>query len=522
MRLAGDNPATNATRSIHNFLNRRVRKCRNLRQCTTTVMSYRCGRSDVAALPRYETACEPSSSTSTCRPSASRCGRCVPRDAARMLVVRPGTASELEDRVVRDLPRLLRPGDALVVNDTKVIPARLQGRRIGRGAEPKIEATLHRAARRLALARLREAGEAARGRRRHPLRRRGPGLLPRPTRRHGRSQGRGRRSDAALRVSRPGARPGDRRTGRHAAAALHRRASRAPDERDRADYQTLFAADGGLGRGADRGPAFHRRSAGAGSRARHRACTRSRCMSAPARSCRSRPRTPPTTSMHAEWGSLTAATADALNAVHAPRRAHRRGRHRRRCACSKARPARMAASGRFAGDTAIFITPGYRFRAVDVLMTNFHLPRSTLFMLVSALLRPRRDAARLCARDRRRLPLLFLWRRLPAVSRQPDTSTMTDAFSFRLIGHRRRRAPRRVATPRGAVPTPAFMPVGTAGDGQGLYARSGARRRRRHPARQHLSPDAAAGRRARRGARRPAPLHELAARRSSPIPAASR
>jgi S-adenosylmethionine:tRNA-ribosyltransferase-isomerase (queuine synthetase) len=64
----------------------------------------------------------------------------VPRDAARLLVVRPGGA--LEDRCVRDLPDLLNPGDALVVNDTRVIPARLTGRRIGRDTEPKIEATL--------------------------------------------------------------------------------------------------------------------------------------------------------------------------------------------------------------------------------------------------------------------------------------------------------------------------------------------------------------------------------------------
>ena len=66
-----------------------------------------------------------------------------PRDAARLLVVRP--PSSLEDRVVRDLPDLLRAGDALVVNDSKVIAARLKGRRIGRGAsEPSVEATLHK------------------------------------------------------------------------------------------------------------------------------------------------------------------------------------------------------------------------------------------------------------------------------------------------------------------------------------------------------------------------------------------
>src|SRR6187399_1269452 len=67
----------------------------------------------------------------------------VPRDAAGLLVVRPDLTPGLEDRAVRDLPDLLRAGDALVVNDTKVIPASLNGRRIGRGAaEPAIEATL--------------------------------------------------------------------------------------------------------------------------------------------------------------------------------------------------------------------------------------------------------------------------------------------------------------------------------------------------------------------------------------------
>src|SRR3974377_837512 len=68
-----------------------------------------------------------------------------PRDTARLLVVRPGEAAELENRKISDLPGLLRPGDCLVVNDSKVIAARLKGRRIGRGTtEPEIEATLHK------------------------------------------------------------------------------------------------------------------------------------------------------------------------------------------------------------------------------------------------------------------------------------------------------------------------------------------------------------------------------------------
>jgi S-adenosylmethionine:tRNA ribosyltransferase-isomerase len=65
-----------------------------------------------------------------------------PRDCARLLVVRPG--AELEDRQVRDLPSLLRPGDLLVMNDTRVIPARLKGRRLREGSNVAVEATLHR------------------------------------------------------------------------------------------------------------------------------------------------------------------------------------------------------------------------------------------------------------------------------------------------------------------------------------------------------------------------------------------
>ena len=85
-----------------------------------------------------------------------------------------------------------------------------------------------------------------------------------------------------------------------------------------------------------------------------------------------------------------------------------------RCGCSKAPPARTARIAPFAGETAIFITPGYRFRAVDMLLTNFHLPRSTLFMLVAAfsgLETMKRAYAHAIAQ---RLSLLFLWRRLPA------------------------------------------------------------------------------------------------------------
>ena len=143
------------------------------------------------------------------------------------------------------LPDLLRAGDALVVNDTKVIPARLFGRRIGRGEEPKIEATLHK---RLDGSRWRafvQAGETPPSRRHRALRRRGQGLLPRPARRHGRGQGRGRRGDAVLRLSRSGARSGDRRARRRCRCRPISPASARPTSATATDYQTLFAREEG-------------------------------------------------------------------------------------------------------------------------------------------------------------------------------------------------------------------------------------------------------------------------------------
>ena len=105
-----------------------------------------------------------------------------PRDAARLLVVRPGGAPDLEDRGVGDLPDLLRPGDCLVVNDSKVIAARLNGRRIGRGStEPSI-GNPAQAVGRLALARLHSRGEESAGRRHSAVRHRGARLFPRRAR----------------------------------------------------------------------------------------------------------------------------------------------------------------------------------------------------------------------------------------------------------------------------------------------------------------------------------------------------
>jgi S-adenosylmethionine:tRNA ribosyltransferase-isomerase len=306
----------------------------------------------------------------------------VPRDAARLLLVRPGVTPEFEHRSVGDLPDLLRPGDALVVNDTKVIPARLRGRRIGRGApEPAIEATLHR---RLDGARWRAFVK--------PAKRLSPGDVVR----FGEEgevcflgqldatveeKGEGGEVTLAFAFHGPVL---DQAVDERGTMPLppYIAARRAPDERDRIDYQTMFAqvegsvaaptaglhfTDALVERLRQRGISFHKVTlhVGAGT-----------FLPVKAADTAEHP-------MHAEAGSVSAQTADALNAA-------RRGGGRIVAVGSTSLRLIESASGDdgtirpFAGETALFITPGYRFRAVDAMMTNFHLPRSTLFMLVAA------------------------------------------------------------------------------------------------------------------------------------------
>jgi S-adenosylmethionine:tRNA ribosyltransferase-isomerase len=303
----------------------------------------------------------------------------VPRDAARLLVVRPGGA--LEDRGVRDLPDLLNPGDVLVVNDTRVIPARLTGRRIGRDTEPKIEATLTerldgsrwrafvRPAKKLAagdVVRFGEEGKVC-----------FLGQLDATV------EGKGDGGEVTLSFAFHGpvldqaiAERGDMPLPPYIAS------KRKPDDRDRADYQTLFAHDDGsvaaptaglhftaelTAKLAARGVAVHKVTLHVG----------------PGTFLPVHAEDTSDHRMHAEHAVISAATADALNAVHA------RGGKVVAVGSTALRTIESAAddSGTirpFAADTSIFITPGYRFKAVDVMMTNFHLPRSTLFMLVSA------------------------------------------------------------------------------------------------------------------------------------------
>ncbi len=303
-----------------------------------------------------------------------------PRDAARLLVVRPRSTPELDDRGVRDLPDLLRAGDALVVNDTKVIAARLHGRRIGRGTmEPSIEATLHQ---RLDGSRWRTFVK--------PAKRLSPGDVVRFGE-EGKvcflgqldatveAKGEGGEVTLAFAFHGPVL---DQAVDERGAMPLPPYIRRSPDERDRTDYQTMFAqAEGSVAaptaglhftdaltsRLMARGIMLHKVTlhVGAGT-------------FLPVKTADT-----DTHRMHAEQGSVTAQTADALNRV-------RRAGGRIVAVGSTSLRLLESAIGDddtirpFEGETALFITPGYRFRAVDVMLTNFHLPRSTLFMLVAA------------------------------------------------------------------------------------------------------------------------------------------
>jgi S-adenosylmethionine:tRNA ribosyltransferase-isomerase len=305
-----------------------------------------------------------------------------PRDAARLLVVRPQGTPEWEDRGVADLPELLQPGDCLVVNDSKVIAARLKGRRIGRGEnEPAIEATLHKrldgstwkafilGAKKV------QVGDT--------LRFGDEGKVCFLGQLDAQVADKGEGGEVTLSFAFHGP-VLDQAIEERGETPLppYIASRREPDERDKTDYQTVYAREEGsvaaptaglhfterlLARLSDRGIAMHKVTlhVGAGTflpvkaddTAGHK--------------------------MHAEFATLPAEVADALNAARA------KGGRIVAVGSTALRTLESAAGedGRlrgFSGETSLFITPGYRFKAVDLMLTNFHLPRSTLFMLVSA------------------------------------------------------------------------------------------------------------------------------------------
>ena len=304
-----------------------------------------------------------------------------PRDVARLLVVRPGGAPEHEDRVVGDLPDLLRPGDQLVVNDTKVIPAALHGRRIGRATEPRVEATLIK---RLDGSRWRALVKPAKKLEVGDVVRFGEegkvcflGQLDASV------EAKGERGEVTLAFAFHGPvldqaieERGDMPLPPYIAS------KRAADEQDRADYQTRFAREEGAVAAPTAGLHFTdalverlaARSIGINTVTLHVGAGTFLPVTAEDTSGHK---------MHAEWGSVDAATADALNAARA------QGGRIVAVGSTSLRLLESAAGEDgvirpFSAETSIFITPGYRFRAVDVMLTNFHLPRSTLFMLVAA------------------------------------------------------------------------------------------------------------------------------------------
>ena len=307
----------------------------------------------------------------------------APRDAARLLVVRPQTDSELEDRTMRDLPALLRRGDALVVNDTKVLPAALHGRRIGRGdREPAIEATLIK---RLDGSRWRALVK--------PAKRLATGDVVRFG-----AEGRVcflEQLDATVEAKGDGGEITLAFSFTDAVldSALEERGDmplppyiasrRAADEKDRDDYQTMFARAEGSVAAPTAGLHFTENLTGALQQAGI-ALHRLTLHVGPGTFLPVKTDDTEDHKMHPEWGSVSAETAAALNGA---RRDGGRivavGSTALRLLESAARADGTLAP--FSGETALFVTPGYRFRAVDAMLTNFHLPRSTLFMLVCAL-----------------------------------------------------------------------------------------------------------------------------------------
>ena len=305
-----------------------------------------------------------------------------PRDAGRLLVVRPG--HPLEDRAVRDLASLLSPGDALVFNDTRVIPARLNGiRHRPGGAGLRTEVMLH----------LREAPDCWRAFAR-PAKRLAPGDRIRfgdegesgvcaLGRLDATVVAKGEGGEIALRFDLSG--PAlDEAVAAHGALPLppYIAGKRATDARDLTDYQTVYAREPGAVAAPTAGLHFSEgllAELDAAGVARHAVTLHVGAGTfLPVKADDTDAHR-----MHAEIGCLDAATAEGLNRV-------RTGGGRIVAVGTTALrllESAADADGRlhaFAGPTEIFITPGYRVRAVDALMTNFHLPRSTLFMLVSA------------------------------------------------------------------------------------------------------------------------------------------
>ncbi len=296
-----------------------------------------------------------------------------PRDGARMLEV---TVTELADRLVSELPACLEAGDLLVVNDTKVIPARLTGRR---GAA-RIEATLHKRVEAGvwdAFARpakkLREGDVVMFGAQLH-------GGALRAT-----VVAKGEGGEVRLAFDREGA-PLDAALDTAGAVPLPPYIPRehGPDRRDREDYQTIFATERGAVAAPTAGLHFtDRLLAALDARGIARAVVTLHVGAGTFLPVKAEDTGDHR--MHTEWGRLDEGAADAIAETRAAGgRIVAVGTTSLRLLEAAAAAGEDDRVGPFEGDIDLFITPGYRFKSVDMLLTNFHLPRSTLFMLVCA------------------------------------------------------------------------------------------------------------------------------------------
>lgn len=290
-----------------------------------------------------------------------------PRESARLLGVRGGT---LSDHQVRDLPSLLQPGDCLVFNDTRVIPAQLEGTR----GEARVGATLHK---RIDLRRWQAFVRNAKRVRVGDTIDFGQGVT---------AVAEERLPDGSLILAFDGEEPVEVLLERAGTMPLppYIAAQRAIDDRDAEDYQTLFARE----KGAVAAPtaALHFTPALMAALSERGVLTETLTLHVGAGTFLPvKVEDTADHQMHSEWGRIDAATAARLNAVRAA------GGRVIAVGTTSLRLIESAATAdghihAFEGDTAIFITPGYTFKGIDGLMTNFHLPKSTLFMLVSALM----------------------------------------------------------------------------------------------------------------------------------------
>jgi S-adenosylmethionine:tRNA ribosyltransferase-isomerase len=306
-----------------------------------------------------------------------------PRDAARMLHVSPINGGVFSDRIVHDLPDMLRPGDVLVMNDTRVIPARLQGVRLRGEAAARVEILLHqrlsperwkafaRPAKKLAMGETIRFGDAGRD------------LAGGSAGFEAIVEARGIAGEVTLRFGVQGPALDE-------AIALHGQlplppyiaGKRAADARDATDYQTVYASTDGAVAAPTAGLHLTRELL---ERMRARGIM-AECVTLHVGAGTFLPVKADDTqghTMHAEWGHVSADVAARLNTARAGGgRIVAVGTTSLRLLESAADEAGVFHA--YAEATDIFITPGYRFRGADLLMTNFHLPRSTLFMLVSA------------------------------------------------------------------------------------------------------------------------------------------